>query len=489
MSKNTTATPTSEIVPEPAQNAVLVSTGGAARQNTLRNVGLIIGREYKHRTAQRSFVISTIVILILIAITACVPTIVAYLSSRTTSPTKMSVVNAAGTIASFPNDATLTQYMNSSLNGNTAQSAGGSGTGTGQGSASNSNVHFTINTATEQDVRSLQQKVRNGGLDLLLLIERGSDNSLHFTYYTNHNVTSDPNQSQVQALAGQLNVLDRAARLHLTPAQTSSLFTAPAFNIKDMQQSQDSRSVADQVTGYFIAYAGVILIFMSVFLYGVGVAQGVAEEKGSRIMEILINAATPFQLMAGKILGLGLAGLTQMVCVVAVGISALLLQTPLQHALLGTATTSGLSINITSVSITILLLVLLYFILGFLLYATLFAAAGALVKRQDEVQNASQPISFLFMIGYLVSLAGGATSANTTWMKVLSYVPFWTPTIMLTRIGAGSVSWWEIALSVLIMIVAIAVCTLISARIYRYGVLMYGQKPKLGQLFKLARSR
>jgi ABC-2 type transport system permease protein len=329
--------------------------------------------------------------------------------------------------------------------------------------------------------------VKNGHLDILLVIDRSANQDVHFTYYTSSGSLTDTTQTQIQALAGQLSLLDKASRLGLTPTQTSSLFAQPAFTVVNTKQNQDTRSVGDMVAGYIIAYAGIILIFMSVFLYGMGVAMGVAEEKGNRVMELLVNAATPFQLMVGKIIGIGAAGLTQMAAFVFVGIIMLLLQNPLKAALLGN-TSGAFSINITGTSITLLILLLVYFILGFLWYATLFAAMGALVKRQDEVQNAIQPITWLFMVGYLVSFIG-ISNPNATWIKVISYIPFWTPTTMLMRIGAGSVAGWEIALTIVLMIVAIAVCTFISARIYRFGVLMYGQKPGLGKLIKVVRTQ
>jgi ABC-2 type transport system permease protein len=310
---------------------------------------------------------------------------------------------------------------------------------------------------------------------------------VQFTYYTNANPVRDTNITNVQGLASQLSILDRASRLGLTPDQTSKLFAQPQFSVVNVGQSQNNRSESDIVAGYILAYAGIILIFMSVYLYGVMVANGVAEEKGSRIMEILVNAATPFQLMTGKIIGIGAAGLTQMSAFVIVGISALLIQNPIKAALLGN-NSSALNLNITGSSITLLLLLLVYFILGFLLYATLFAALGALVKRQDEVQNAVQPLTWLFMIGYFVSFFGIYTP-DATWVKVISYIPFWTPTTMLMRIGVGSATWWEIAITIVIMIVSIFVCAVIAARIYRYGVLMYGQKPSMRQLVKLARMK
>lgn len=244
--------------------------------------------------------------------------------------------------------------------------------------------------------------------------------------------------------------------------------------------------------GYLVGIVGMVLIFISVMMYGMGVATGVAEEKGTRIMEILINAATPFQLMVGKILGIGAAGLTQIAALVVVELGALALQSPLQTALGITGT--GLSLNLSGAPVTILILLPVYFILGFLMYATLFAALGALVQRQDEVQNGVAPINLLFMIGYFVSFIGGSSalsgsSSEPTWFKVMSFIPFWTPTIMLMRVGIGNVSWWEIGLSILILIAAFIVCTWIAARIYRFGVLMYGQKPKLGQLIKIVSTR
>ncbi len=481
MSKKTVITQEKEL-PEQEQRAVAVSSGGAANQNTRRNIGLIVGREYKNRVTQRSFIISSIVILVMVIIAAFVPTIIRYFTSTSNAQTKIVVVNNAGTIAGLNGDA-LARYIGTALNGTAAQATG---TNT-PGQNTSGKPPFAITVQTSNALGSLQEQVKNGSLNILLVLDRSTNQDLHLTYYTNANTTNDTNLSKVQVLAQQLNFLDAAHRLGLTPTQTSRLFAQPGFTVVNTGQGQNNRPVSEIAAGYIIAIAGNILIYIAVLLYGMGVALGVAEEKGSRIMEILVSAATPFQLMAGKIIGIGAAGLTQMACVVAVGIGALLLQSPLQAALFG-ANSGGLTLNITSVSITLLLLLLVYFILGFLLYATLFAAMGALVKRQDEVQNAVAPLTFLLVIGYIVSYFG-VYSPDATWMKVISYVPFWTPTTMLVRIGASGVAWWEIPFTIALMIVAIFVCAVISARIYRFGVLMYGQRPGLGQLAKLMRMK
>jgi ABC-2 type transport system permease protein len=234
-----------------------------------------------------------------------------------------------------------------------------------------------------------------------------------------------------------------------------------------------------------LATAGVILIFISVEIYGAIVAAGVAEEKSSRMMEILVNAATPFQLLAGKIVGIGAACLTQMGCLVAVGIAALLLQTPLQATLFGPHA-GGFSQYLTGMSIPFYLLFLLYFLLAFFLYATLFAGLASMVKWQEEVQNATILPMMLLVIGYLLFFLTIATP-DATLPKVLSYIPFWTPIFMLMRFAVGTVAWWEIVVTVALMLLTILACTWFAARLYRYGVLMYGQNPSLGRVMKLVR--
>ncbi|HEV2579690.1 MAG TPA: ABC transporter permease, partial [Ktedonobacteraceae bacterium] len=462
--------PTPEPAPSEQPSAVSVSKGGAARIDTARNVGLIIKHEYKKRVTQRSFIISTIILLVLIVLATFVPTVIKLIASRSNSQTKITIVNHVDTIAGL-NDGALTNYINTSLNGTNGA--------TGQNTAGN--AHFVIQMVSTDNTAGLQQQVKDGSLGILLVIDRAPNNKdLQYTYYSTSAPANDSDISQVQTLASQLSLLDKSTSLGLTPAQTTSLFAQPQFSDVNLGQAPSNRSEGDAVAGYILAYAGNILIYMAIILYGLGVAMGVAEEKGSRVMEILVNAATPFQLMAGKIIGLGAAGLTQMALLVIAGIGGLLLQIPLQAVLLG-SNAGILNLNITGSTIALLLLLLLYFILGFLLYASLYAALGALVKRQDEVQNAVQPLTMVLVVGYLVGFFG-IYAPDATWMRVISYIPFWSPMVMLIRVGVSNVAWWEIVLTIVLMLGSIAICSIIAGRIYRFGVLMYGQRPNLRQL-------
>lgn len=473
MSQKTTETPAREL-PEQEQKAVTISTGGAATQNNLRNIRLIIGREYKNLVTQRSFRITSVILLILVIVGACVPTIVQFFASRANTQTSITVVNDAGTIAGLDNS-TLAGYIGSVLNGTPGASASGQ------------QPPFALTVSTTGALQSLQTRVKNGSLDILLVLDRTPGQDLRFTYYTNASPANDGNIQTIQTLAQQLNVLDTAHRLGLTSSQTKHLFAPPDFTAVTTRQSQQARPDGDRATGLVLAFAGGLLIYFTIILYGTSVAMGVGEEKGSRVMEILVNAATPFQLMLGKIIGIGAASLTQMTCLVTVGIGVLLLQTPLQAALFGSHAASFLP-SLTGVSISFLLLLLIYFILGFLLYATLYAGFGALVKRQEEVQSAVT-LPMLLAVSAWVLVYVGVGFPDAPWLKALSYVPFWTPTLMLVRIALGTVAWWEIPLTVAIMLAAILVCAWFAARLYRMGVLMYGQRPRLRQIVRLVRQQ
>jgi ABC-2 type transport system permease protein len=450
---------------------VAVSSSGAAAQNTPRNIRLIIGREYKNRVTQRSFLITSMILLIIVFFAAFIPTMVKFVQSLTAQPssqTQVVVVNDAGSIAGL-NEAMLTSYISGELNGTTTTSP----------------APYAISSQPQASLSNLQSQVKLGKLDILLVLDRSAQGNLQLLYDTNADPNNDSNLASIQALTQQLTVLDTAHRLGLTPSHTTRLFAPPSLTMVYTQQGQSTRPESESIARYLLALAGAILIFISVGIYGGIVAGGVAEEKSSRVMEILVNAATPFQLLAGKIVGIGAACMTQMGCVVVVGIGALLLQTPLQAALFG-AKAGGFSQYLTDASIPFYLLFLVYILLAFFLYATLYAGLSAMVKRQDEVQNATILPGLLILTGYLLFYLG-ASNPNAAWTKVLSYIPFFTSELMLARIVLGTVAWWEIVLTIALMLVAILACTWFAARLYRYGVLMYGQRPGLGQLLKLAR--
>ncbi len=459
---------------EQERHAEAIRSGSATEQHMWRNIGLISGREYKNQVTQRIFLVTSIIYLVVVIIGSFVPTVIQYISAHNNAQTTLVVINNAGSVAGM-SDATLLHTIDVNLNG--------------QGQQSSGSAQFAISEKPPTALNAMRNNVKGGQLDLLLVIDRSANQDVRFTYYTTSSDPTDSNTSQVQSMVGQLTILDRAARQHLSAGQINSLFAQPQFAVTDLQENQSNRSLADTITGYILSYVGTILIFITVLTYGSGIAQGVAAEKSSRVMEILILATTPFQLLTGKIIGIGAAGLTQVAAFVLVGIGMLSIQIPIRSALLGSAS-SSVTISITGASVTLLLLLLLYFILSFALYSSLYAAAGALVSRQEDARNAGSPITLLFMVGYIVSVSLAAVPGvlDSTWFKIMSYVPFWTPTMMLARIGAGAVAWWEILLTVVLMAAFIPLCTWISARIYRYSILTYGQSFSIARLARVVRT-
>lgn len=472
MAKRVVETP-EEQPPDQRRQAVAVRSGGAAAQDNVRNAGLIIRREYRSRVTQRSFIISTIILLALIIIGAFVPTIIQLIARATSgqaqSQTHIVVVNQAGAVAGL-DEAALNAIINTSLNG----------TQTG------SSAPYAISSQPGASVADVQQQVKDGKLDVLLVISRASDQRLQLTYVTQTSEANDSDLPVIQTLALQLTFLDTAHQLGLTPAQVRSLSAPPDLTVTRIS-SESGRPTNQIVVGYVLAFAGAYLLFYAVITYATAVANGVVEEKSSRVMELLLNAATSWQLLVGKIVGIGAAGLTQMVCLVVVGIGALLLQIPLQAALFG-VDVGGLTQYLSGVSIPFLLLFLVYFLLAYFLYSSLFAGLGALVRRQDEVQSVIQ-IPLFLMIASLALFYVAVFAPDQSLTRILSFFPFFTPVLMLARLGLGTVAWWEVVVTILLMVAAIAACAWIAARLYRYGVLMYGQKPGLRQLARIIRAK
>ena len=226
---------------------------------------------------------------------------------------------------------------------------------------------------------------------------------------------------------------------------------------------------------------------MAIILYGQWVAMSVAEEKSSRVMEIVLNAASPFELLAGKVVGVGSLGLTQYATAIVPAVIALLLQDRIASVLLG-ATAASAAPAASGLTPPLLIAFAVLFVLGFLLYAVLYAAAGSLVSRMEDINSVVAPMTLVGMAGYLIAVytASGLIPADAGWVVILSYVPFVSPYLMLSRFASGLAGPMDLAIASGLLVVAIVVCLWIAARIYAAGVLTYGQKPSARALFTAA---
>ena len=217
---------------------------------------------------------------------------------------------------------------------------------------------------------------------------------------------------------------------------------------------------------------------MVLLLYGQMVATNLATEKSSRAMEVLITSAKPVSMMFGKVIASCLAGLIQLVAV----FGAALLCFNINKSYWG----DNMIINsIFDMPLSLFGFMLIFFVLGFFIYAFLYGAIGSTASKLEDINTSVMPITMLFIVAFFIVMFSFASGdVDTTLMKVCSYIPFTSPMAMFTRIAMSTVPWYEIVISIAILIASVIGVGVISAKIYRVGDLLYGTTQKIGSIIK-----
>jgi len=223
---------------------------------------------------------------------------------------------------------------------------------------------------------------------------------------------------------------------------------------------------------FMIAFALLFFLYITVLFYGLFVMRGVIEEKQSRIVEVLISSVRPTQMMLGKLIGIGLVGLTQ------IGIWAL--STALLSSF-GATVFASQGAKMPNVPMSLLVYFVLFFVLGFFLYATLYAAVGAIASSEEDAQQVQIPVTMLIVMPMMI-FGLVMSNPNSTSSIVLSMIPFFAPTLMMLRIAAVNPPLWQILTSMGIMLATILGSVWVAAKIYRVGILMYGKRPSIAEL-------
>lgn len=272
-------------------------------------------------------------------------------------------------------------------------------------------------------------------------------------------------------------------------------------------QDSGEEVLTDASVNYGLGFLSGILIYLFIFLYGNQIMQGVIEEKSSRIVEILVSSLKPFQLMMGKIVGIGAVGLTQfLIWVILIFVlssfvlSFLGMQMPQQQALemanpeaMAMAQNQGDLTSMLQVIhgidfVSLIVSFILYFLGGYLLYGALFAAVGAAVDSPSDAQQFMFPITIPLIVAYLGLFVFVLQDPNSTTSFWLSIIPFTSPIAMMGRISYG-VPFWELALSLGLLAIGFLLTTQVAAKIYRIGILSHGTKPSYKLLWKWIRSK
>lgn len=264
-------------------------------------------------------------------------------------------------------------------------------------------------------------------------------------------------------------------------AEQKELITTPV-KLTEQSLSTDESGAGAESEGamspinYIVVYLLIILLFTSTMMTGNMIASEITAEKSSRIMEILITSVSPLSQMFGKIIGIFMVGMLQIGIFGAVVAGNILL--PHNRAVLG-----DFNMSLSDVNIAVIVYGLIFYILGYFLYAVLFAAIGSMVSRTEELGQAVLPITMLSLVSFYIAIFSISTP-NILLLKIASFIPFTSPTAILVRIGAGVAPTWEILTSLAILIVSIIIFGWLAAKIYRTGVLMYGKRPTFKELFK-----
>ncbi|OWR27736.1 ABC transporter permease [Saccharibacillus sp. O23] len=227
---------------------------------------------------------------------------------------------------------------------------------------------------------------------------------------------------------------------------------------------------------FITVYVLMTLFFFSAMLTGNMIASEVTAEKSSRVMEILITSVSPLTQMFGKVIGVFLVGLVQIgIFGVTIAINLML---PYNRDVL-----AGFDLDFSQMPLDVLAYGLIFYILGYFLYALLYAAVGSIVSRTEDLGQAVTPLTMLSLAAFYIGIFS-LNNTNSLLMKISSFVPFTSPTTMIARIGLGEIAFWEIAVSLVLLIAAIFFFGWLSAKIYRTGVLMYGKRPSFKELRK-----
>lgn len=328
---------------------------------------------------------------------------------------------------------------------------------------------------------SLLGEVEAKRLDGFLLI---SDSTLEFgaAEYRGSNVSSVADMEQLE---NTLRRLVFAARLERRGIDTL-LVQQAQIRIQLATKKVSGRKLTGEsgTQSFLTGFGMAILLFIAILLYGVNVMSSVLEEKTTKIVEVLISSLRPFELMLGKVVGAGAVGIVQLTVWI---VSAKLLTAA--SASLGAAR-PGLAaggFQFPQIPTATLVIFVLYFLLGYFLYAAIYAAVGAMSSTEAEARQAQVPVQLLLMIPY-VSFFGILNDPNSSLAVWMTMIPFFSPIATPVRWGASPIPVVELAASLGILLVTVVGVTWVAARIYRVGILMTGKRPSVKELVRWVRA-
>ncbi len=381
--------------------------------------GLVAGREVRERLRGRVFRVVTVILFVVVAAAVVIPII----HTGTTKSQKVGVVASSRSLRAELQDL--------------AKSVG-----------------LSVQLVNEPDLAQARAALSAGQLDMVvddtgeILVSEpisDSDTSAAARY--------------VRTVAATLGAQNAFAQAGLTPGQAVIVAGAKPLPVESIHPGKKARTTSEAT-----ALIGVILVFIVLTQYLTWTLMGVMEEKASRVVEVLLAAVRPIQLLAGKVIGIGVVALAQAVALVAFAL------------ILAKAVGSSLGQGAAPL---VLAATLVWLILGYAFSSWMYAAAGSLAERQDQVQSLALPLSAPLIFGYIVSLTGVSSGNASLLVKVLAYLPPTAPFAMPTLVGFGEATWWQFLLSVMVTLFCTIIVALVAARVYRTAILKTGGRVRI----------
>ena len=325
--------------------------------------------------------------------------------------------------------------------------------------------------------RAVMEKKREGYLVLDALTATGERSR-----YAGRNASTVPDMRRLEEAVKQ-SVLGRRFEAEGLDPQRIRMLSKLDLKLDAQRLGERGRGGAGE-GAMALAYGIALLLYMSIMLYGQAIMMGVIEEKSQRVAEVVVAAIPPEKLLAGKVLGVGAVGLTQQLVWVGSALTLMNFRKPIEAAL---GLNSGMAaFTLPSVSFGTALLFICFFILGYTLFATLFAAAGSMVSSTQDAQQVATPLVML-IIPSLLLLPPVLFAPNGSLARTVSLIPFSAPILMPVRMSLTTVSPLELVASLGLLLLTCLGAMWLAARIYRTGVLMYGKKPTLREVLHWVR--
>ncbi|PYE97277.1 ABC transporter permease [Bacillus sp. 196mf] len=327
------------------------------------------------------------------------------------------------------------------------------------------NVDSKIQVKRSTDKQKAESGVKNGDYTYAIVVEELNNKQLKATYITETDVNQQ-DVSKVQTILSQIQSSNFAQQLNLSQDELKVLTTPVEIHTKTVSDKVKDGEHTEGVG--ILINVFIMLNYLMILLYAAQLATDVATEKSSRVMELVVSSISPTKHLYAKLFSTLSAGITQIIiwCSVAtVGYKTSVNDS--ENDILN-------SIDFNSIAPTLVVYGILFFTLGFLLYGSLSCLLGSIISRIEESSQAVMPLTFMLIAALYIALYGMSNPSSTV-VTITSYIPFFTPIVMLVRIGFLNIPVWEIALALAILIATICMMIGLTSRVYRGGVLLYGK--------------